>query len=196
MAGAENIRASNATAKQLGKFEHPDLTADGRQRASIALKQLDTLWVNTGTLCNIECGHCYIESSPSNDRLVYLTNDELAPFLDEAAALDASEIAFTGGEPFLNPDFPLMLQSSLERGFSTLVLTNAMRPMMRAPIQKKLQAIQKRFGKSIKMRVSLDHFSSFRHDEERGPKAFATALTGLRWLCNQGISVSIAARTF
>ncbi len=195
MTSIEDIKVGRATAKPLGKFEHPDLTADGRQRASIELKQLETLWVNTGTLCNIECGHCYIESSPSNDRLVYLTDEELSPFLDEAALMGASEIAFTGGEPFLNPDFPAMMQTSLERGFSVLVLTNAMRPMMRPSIQKRLQEIHQRFGQSLKIRVSLDHFSAARHDEERGPNAFAIALTGLHWLCEQGISFSIAART-
>jgi len=192
----EDIKIGKATAKPLGKFEHPDLTAEGRQRASIELKQFETLWVNTGTLCNIECGHCYIESSPSNDRLVYLTNDELSPFLDEAALMGASEISFTGGEPFLNSDFPAMMKTSLERGFSVLALTNAMRPMMRPPILKRLQEIHQRFGQSLKMRVSLDHFSAVRHDEERGPNAFTTALTGLGWLRDQGVSFSIAARTF
>ena len=36
------------------------------------LERLETLWFNTGSLCNIECDHCYIESSPTNVRLVYL----------------------------------------------------------------------------------------------------------------------------
>jgi MoaA/NifB/PqqE/SkfB family radical SAM enzyme len=54
------------------KFQDPFLTAKGERRAQVALKALDTLWFNTGTLCNLTCQHCYIESSPKNDRLVYL----------------------------------------------------------------------------------------------------------------------------
>ena len=52
----------------MGKFQDPDITAQGETRASVALTKLETLWFNTGTLCNLECGHCYIESSPRNGR--------------------------------------------------------------------------------------------------------------------------------
>ena len=68
------------------KFEHPDWTATRERRATVALDRLETLWFNTGTLCNITCRNCYIESSPSNDRLVYITAAEVAAFLDEIAA--------------------------------------------------------------------------------------------------------------
>ena len=53
----------------MGKFIDPATTADGQARARVALSGLRTLWVNTGTLCNIACAHCYIESSPTNDAL-------------------------------------------------------------------------------------------------------------------------------
>jgi hypothetical protein len=46
------------------KFRNPDLTAKGEPRAHVPLSRLDTLWINTGTLCNITCANCYIESSP------------------------------------------------------------------------------------------------------------------------------------
>ena len=56
------------------KFRDPLHTARGERRAQVALRALDTLWFNTGTLCNIACANCYIESSPRNDRLAYLTS--------------------------------------------------------------------------------------------------------------------------
>jgi hypothetical protein len=55
------------------KFQDPLVTARGERRARVALKALETLWFDTGTLCNLTCQNCYIESSPKNDRLVYLT---------------------------------------------------------------------------------------------------------------------------
>ena len=55
------------------KFSNLYTTADGSDRAFIEAKKIKTLWFNTGTLCNIECKNCYIESSPKNDRLVYLS---------------------------------------------------------------------------------------------------------------------------
>ena len=60
------------------KFRDAALTAAGDRRATVALTGLETLWFNTGTLCNLTCQHCYIESSPRNDRLAYLTRDEVA----------------------------------------------------------------------------------------------------------------------
>ena len=100
------------------------------------MQALRTLWINTGSLCNIECRNCYIESSPENDRLVYMTRAEVASFLDEIAreALPTREIGFTGGEPFMNPDIIAMLGDALSRGHSVLVLTNAMQPMQRPRI--------------------------------------------------------------
>ncbi len=64
------------------KFIDPILTFAGEHRASVALEALSTLWLNTGTLCNLTCRNCYIESSPKNDRLSYLTLDEVRGFLD------------------------------------------------------------------------------------------------------------------
>ena len=48
-----------------GKFFDPRRTADGKPRAKVALGTLRTLWFNTGTLCNLACRNCYIESSPA-----------------------------------------------------------------------------------------------------------------------------------
>jgi len=116
----------------VAKFRDPLITADGGRRASVGLRRLDTLWFNTGTLCNITCENCYIESSPRNDRLAYLGADEVCVYLDEIESLklETAEIGFTGGEPFMNPAIIDMLEQSLARGYRALALTNAMKPMM------------------------------------------------------------------
>ena len=130
------------------KFADPDWTATRERRATVALDRLETLWINTGTLCNITCQNCYIESSPSNDRLVYITAAEAAAYLDEIAAgeLGTREIGFTGGEPFMNPQLLAMLEDALQRGFEVLVLTNAMQPMQRPKIKRGLLELRERFG--------------------------------------------------
>ena len=131
-----------------GKFRDPDWTAAGEARAFVPLQALRTLWINTGSLCNIECRNCYIESSPENDRLVYMTRDEVASFLDEIAreGLPTREIGFTGGEPFMNPDILAMLGDALTRGHSVLVLTNAMQPMQRPRIKSGLLGFARRMA--------------------------------------------------
>lgn len=177
------------------KFQNPEITAHGEPRASIALSQLTTLWFNTGTLCNIGCRNCYIESSPRNDRLVYLTRNDVAAYLHEIErdSWKTNEIGFTGGEPFLNPDFLGMLEDCLTHGFRVLVLTNAMRPMQRSG--KKLLELNNRLGGNLTIRVSLDHFTAERHEDERGPGTFEPTLRGLIWLARSGFRIAVAGRT-
>src|SRR3954447_17450908 len=105
------------------KFQDPFRTAKGERRAHVALQSLDTLWFNTGTLCNLTCRHCYIESSPRNDRLAYLSAAEVESYLEEMARLRLGTglIGFTGGEPFMNPELPAMLELVLARGLRALV---------------------------------------------------------------------------
>lgn len=177
------------------KFEHPDVTAKGEVRASVPLTKLETLWINTGTLCNIECRSCYIESSPTNDRLEYITRAETAAFLAEAKVAGTREIGFTGGEPFLNPDMPDMLDDALDAGFDVLLLTNAMRPMQRPRIKERLLATQQEWGNKLTIRVSVDHYTKALHETERGPNTWAPAMEGLDWLAGNGFAIAIAGRT-
>jgi hypothetical protein len=173
------------------KFSDPDVTLDGSRRASVKLDALRTLWFNTGTLCKITCVNCYIESSPVNDRLAYLTLADVKSYLDEigAGGHETAEIGFTGGEPFMNPDILEMIEASLAGGYRVLVLTNAMRPMMR--LRDQLAALPRDL---LTMRVSLDHHTGAVHDAERGEGAWDKAWQGLRWLRDQGFCVAIAGR--
>lgn len=187
--------ASSAIAPP-GKFTDPERTADGAPRAQVALTKLETLWVNTGSLCNLACGSCYIESSPSNDRLSYMTLEDLVPYLDEidAEGLGPIEIGFTGGEPFLNPHMGALAEAALARGHRALILTNAMRPMRRPAVADALSALARRYGPRLALRVSLDSAAAAIHDAERGEGAFASAMEGLVWLARRGMSVSVAGR--
>tara|TARA_X000001316_G_scaffold9415_1_gene2614 strand:- start:1737 stop:2672 length:936 start_codon:yes stop_codon:yes gene_type:complete len=174
------------------KFSDPDVTAKGETRASVGWTGLKTLWLNTGTLCNIECVNCYIESSPRNDRLVYLTRADVRPFLDE---IDKPiEIGITGGEPFMCPEILGIMEDVLADGHSLLLLTNAMRPMMRPRIQQGLKRLAETYGSRMILRVSLDSHEAVVHDEERGSGAFEEACKGLRWLGERGVQVAIAGR--
>lgn len=180
------------------KFRHPALTAKGEARAQVALERLETLWINTGTLCNITCASCYIESSPTNDRLAYFTLADAAALYDEIVGLGLGtrEIGFTGGEPFMNPDLLAMVAQALRRGFEVLILTNAMQPMQRPPAMDGLDGLRRRFGARLTLRVSLDHYTREWHADERGSGSWEIAVRGIDWLAARGFRVAIAGRTF
>ena len=181
----------------LGKFQDAYVTADGQQRASVPLSRPETLWFNTGTLCNIECSNCYILSSPTNDALVYLTEAEVQSYLDQIAERDwpVREIGFTGGEPFMNPEMISMARAALERGFEVLILTNAMRPMMRKTVKAGLLDLHEQFAGKLTLRISVDHHSAELHDKERGTGSFAKTIEGMEWLRDNGFRMAVAGRT-
>ncbi len=181
-----------------GKFRDPDWTAAREPRAQVPLEALRTLWINTGSLCNIECRNCYIESSPENDRLAYITRAEVACFLDEIARerLPTREIGFTGGEPFMNPDILAMLGDALRRGHAVLVLTNAMQPMQRLRIKSGLLALREAHGDGLVIRVSLDHHGKALHEAERGPDTYDKTIQGIDWLARNGFALALAGRTY
>ncbi len=181
-------------AHQKAKFTNPDRTAKGEIRARVPFSRYETIWFNTGTLCNISCVDCYIESSPRNDRLAYITRVEVKSYLDEAKSLPhrPAEIGFTGGEPFLNPDFISMLEDTLHAGFRVTILTNAMKPMQLKKLQ--LLELQQRYPDRMHMRVSLDHFESDSHEKIRGANTWLPAISGLSWLSDNGFDLAVAGR--
>ena len=180
----------------LVKFSNPLITRDGDQRAFVEFNGFKTLWFNTGTLCNIACSNCYIESSPKNDRLVYLSLADVVEFLDELEKLSGKtcEIGFTGGEPFLNPDFLKMLEECQRRDLSIMVLTNAMKPL-----QNKIDGLlklKKVFGtKKIVFRVSIDHYNKDLHEVERGVGTWDPMIKGLKWLRDNKYTITVAGRS-
>jgi sulfatase maturation enzyme AslB (radical SAM superfamily) len=178
------------------KFKDPRVTAKGERRASVFFKKLTTLWLNSGSLCNIECANCYIKSSPTADHFVYLTPEDVAPFLDEIDDMKQGpvEIGVTGGEPYLNPHMLKISEMVLARGHSLLVLTNAMKPMMRPRVQAGLLDLKARYEGRLTLRVSLDHFSREEHDRERGDGSFDIGVKGLDWLSSHGFTLNIAGR--
>jgi hypothetical protein len=177
------------------QIHHPDVTADGKTRASVALRALQTLWFNTGTLCNLTCANCYIESK-SPQRSVGLSRDggrRGVPRPDRIAEkLPTSEIGFTGGEPFMNPAIIDLLTASLERGYRTLVLTNAMRPMTKHADA--LLALRARFDSKLVLRVSVDHHRRELHEEERGRHTWLPTLRRSQVVIGQRFALNVRGR--
>ena len=173
------------------KFKDQKVTADGSNRAFIEARNIKTLWFNTGTLCNIECRNCYIESSPKNDSLAYLTFEEVKSFIDEAIDknLGTNEIGFTGGEPFMNKDIMKMIDYSLRKRLKVLVLSNAMKPMLN-----RTKELIKLNHSNLTIRVSIDHYEKEKHEEIRGKNTYDVMLQGLKWLNENNFNYTLATR--
>jgi len=175
----------------MNKFENKFLTVSGKQRAFIETKQFKTLWFNTGTLCNLTCKNCFMESSPTNDQLSYLSFEEFKNYIDESMVKNygTKEVGFTGGEPFMNKDIIKMIEYSLKNGFNTLVLTNGMKPML----NKKEQLLNLK-SSNLTIRVSIDHYKKEKHELIRGQNSYDVMMVGLKWLNDNDFNYALATR--
>ena len=136
-----------------------------------------------------------MESSPLYDSLAYLSFADVIQYLDELDNLrwKIDEVAFTGGEPFMNKDLLAMMEAALVRHYKVLVLSNGMQPMWNN--RKKLIALSRKFSGKLVIRVSMDHYTKEKHESERGPLTWGPMLKGLKWLSNMKVGTAVAGRT-
>lgn len=165
-------------------------TSCNEPRGYIQPQSLDELWFHTGTNCNLRCPFCFEGSQPGDSRIEFLTLDDVRSFIDEALDLGVKTFSFTGGEPFVNPDFLEILVLALDYR-PCLVLTNATEPLV-----KRMADVQRLRDKphALRFRISLDDPDPVKHDALRGKGTFDKALTTLGTLYKAGFSVSVARR--
>ncbi len=163
-------------------------TPDGDPRGYIDSTELSELWFHTGTNCNLSCPFCLEGSKPGDDRLAFLTGEDVTPFMDEAVSLGCKKFSFTGGEPFVNPHMPEILGHALDR-LPCMVLTNGTEPLLNRFDE--IVALKDR-PNPVSFRVSLDHPDPEKHDASRGRGNFRLALRTLGLLHREGFGVSIA----
>jgi len=182
------------TSVNFKKFSNKFYTKNKENRAYVNFTNLETLWFNTGTLCNLECKNCYIESSPRNDNLLYLNLNDINKYLDEIKInnIHCNSIGITGGEPFMNKDIIKIIQTCLKQNYEVLILTNAMQPLQN---RKELILTLKKYN-NLKFRISLDHYTQKIHEKIRGKNTWEKAIIGILWLYENNFKISIASRIF
>lgn len=174
------------------KFLNKKFTYDGKPRAYVELKNLETLWFNSGTLCNLKCIDCYIESSPFNKSLQYLNLKDIKKYTDEIFFhnLNTKLIGITGGEPFMNPFIMDILAHLLNLNFKVLCLSNGMRP-----IELKFnRLITLPNLKNLVIRISIDHYEKHDHEKIRGKNTWSKLIKNISWLHNNGFNINIASK--
>lgn len=160
---------------------------------AVPLLALDTLWFQVaGTVCNIECTHCFISCSPRNHSHEMMSLADVQGRLDEARELGVREYYFTGGEPFMNRDMLPILAATLKQGPAT-VLTNGM--LLRPEVCRKLRELFDGSEYSLDLRVSLDGFDRESHDAIRGKGVWDRVMIGLRNLADAGLNPVITVTT-
>ncbi len=90
------------------------------------MPQLEMLWLELTSLCNLECVHCYADSGPYHQDVGALTESDYVALIKSANKLGCQRIQFIGGEPTLVPYLPRLLLATRSCSFESVeVYTNA-----------------------------------------------------------------------
>lgn len=145
------------------------------------------LWLYTNFDCNLACDYCCARSSP-RAAARRLPLDVAGRACEEFAGLGGRHILLTGGEPFLDPELPSLVDVAA-RWAPVTVLTNAM-VIGRGSRRRMLDAID---PARVTMQVSLDSGTPELHDRHRGAGAYERARAGIALLRDLGFRVRVAA---
>lgn len=174
------------------------LVARAQERADLPaptldFEHLDVLWLQvTGTLCNLACLHCFISCGPKNDSHPFMTVDQVATAIGDAAAMGVKEVYFTGGEPFMHPEIRDLIGRTLEVA-PLSILTNGILidDEMAAWLGETFAA--SRYGLDI--RVSLDGTTAKENDAIRGRNTFEQIVGSIVRLWEHGVNPVVTVTT-
>jgi len=164
------------------------------EAALLPLQGLTTLWFQvTGLLCNLECTHCLVDSSPRNHAMSFLERATIRTYVAEAGGHGVKEIYFTGGEPLLHKEMIAILEDSLAVA-PTTVLTNG--TLLTERLAGELGRVATASRYSLEIRISMDHPDPEANDRVRGPGTHARALRAARRLQEVGLLPIITATEY
>ena len=143
----------------------------------VPLVKLDTLWLQVGgTLCNLQCTHCFISCGPQNHTHEMMTLKDVQQRLLESKTLGVKDYYITGGEVFMNPEIFEILATILEYG-PLDVLTNG--TLITSEKAARLKEIQNNSSHKLQFRVSMESFDEKLNDRTRGENSFSKATEGI-----------------
>jgi radical SAM/Cys-rich protein len=85
-------------------------------------ENIETIQVNLGFLCNLQCLHCHLDGSPNRPEVMDWPTMEMV--LEACRQVDCRLVDITGGAPELNPNFRRFIDSLHAEDFPVQVRTN------------------------------------------------------------------------
>lgn len=152
-------------------------TASGLTTADQRVEVFTLQWHITHR-CDLHCRHCYDRSTKEDVSLAQGLDilDQMRDFCRQHHV--AGQVSFSGGNPFLHPDFPGLYQAACDRNLTPAILGNPVRPEQLDEI---LNIAVPAF-----YQVSLEGLEEH-NDAIRGPGSFAAVLDFLPLLKNRKV---------
>ncbi len=132
--------------------------------------------------CNLQCITCSYRSALPGE----LSLAEIQEFARRLQAYGLKHVAFSGGEPLLRRDFPLICKAFERKDVTQTLLTNGLL------LEKRLPEIS---GYLAEIIVSIDGPDKGTHDAIRGAAAFDRILSGIHRAVKEAPVVQMSLRT-
>lgn len=132
--------------------------------------------------CQLECKHCYAESSPRVDRSNEVSTERWAQFINEFAAHGGREVLFTGGEALMHPGCGQLMAVAKEAGLKVVLFSNGLL------IPKYIREIA---ASANDVQISLDGPNALVNDAIRGKNTFGHIIKAVHLLAEAGVTVRI-----
>lgn len=159
-------------------------SADYHGRADLQMENLSELWLHITDNCNLRCKHCLFGDNFAKKR--ELPRDTLKSLVEEAVGLGCRLLCFTGGEPFLYPEFlEIMAWALTFDHLQIAILTNGIF------IEEHLEKLAGLDRKRLHFQISLEGPEK-QNDAIRGQGSFARAAKAIELLQERGFSVTVA----
>jgi MoaA/NifB/PqqE/SkfB family radical SAM enzyme/ubiquinone/menaquinone biosynthesis C-methylase UbiE len=153
----------------------------------LRLGPLKEIWFHLTDTCNLSCAHCLFAASPGKKERIAL--ERLQDAIQQATALGSHLFYFTGGEPFVYPDFCQVIAYVLQQdpAHHVAVLTNGLL------LQEHLADLMAMDHARIHLQVSLDGLEE-EHDFLRGRNTYRRLSENLEAVHQAGLvfTVSVA----
>jgi MoaA/NifB/PqqE/SkfB family radical SAM enzyme/SAM-dependent methyltransferase len=146
---------------------------------------LKEIWFHLTDNCNLSCRHCLFSASPAKKDAIAF--DSLLSSIDQAAQLGCQLFYFTGGEPFVYPDFCSILTHLFEKypAAHAVVLTNGLL------LKKHLPSLNALDSSRLHLQVSLDGLEQ-EHDSLRGKGSYNKLEKNLAAATEAGLAVTLS----
>ena len=179
---------SNLDSKKILQYllDNNFLTLNSHDGKSIELEQkdpsIDIVNFRITNACNFNCVHCFPDSKVSKKKELRI--DEIFNIVTELGKYKPLHITFTGGEPFLIPEFLDLVEFSNSKGMAVSICTNA--SLIK---DKDIERLSKCALGAVK--VSMDGATPETHNSYRGNGTFEKVIPKIKLLVEASIPVCI-----
>lgn len=151
-----------------------------RDRAPVGVRVFARLHLTQA--CQLECAHCYADSSPHVDRANELPTARWRRFIDDFAALGGQQVLFTGGEALMHRGCLELMAAAKEHRMKVTLFSNGLLiPKLAEQIHPLADLVQ----------ISIDGPDAESHDAIRGRNSFKHAIAAVDRLAELGTPTRI-----